>query len=45
MQPGQQVTSAPSRGWSRIAASAGVSVSELNAEITVEKAMVSANCR
>ena len=32
-------------GLSRIAASAGLSVSELNAEITVETAMVSANCR
>ncbi len=33
------------RGRSSSAASAGLSVSELNAEITVETAIVSANCR
>ena len=32
-------------GFSSAAASAGLSVSELNAEITVEIAIVSANCR
>src|SRR6516162_9056789 len=35
----------PPRGLSKIAASAGLSVSELNAEITVETAMVTANWR
>ena len=31
-------------GWSSSALSAGLSVSELNAEISVETAMVKANC-
>ena len=34
-----------SRGRSRSAARAGLSVSELNAEMSVETAIVSANCR
>ena len=45
-QPRQRRRCCPSRrGRSSRAASAGLSVSELNAEMTVETAMVSANCR
>ena len=44
-QPGQRIAARRCAARSRMAASAGLSVSELNAEMTVETAIVTANWR